>query len=107
MSDTMYLNQLEADLDDARSRCRWGGGEMMKCVSAGLCPKPPRTYGQGHECKLEWPHGGLHVCQNCGMEFNAGHIPWAIEGRAALVPMCWPLNLRSAATADIANTICE
>lgn len=42
---------------------------------AGLCPKPPNTFGEGHVCSKPAGHdnydGLHHTCANCGADFNS------------------------------------
>lgn len=44
-------------------------------VTAGICPKPARTYGEPHYCDLIHGHEGwpfdAHHCRQCGTTFNA------------------------------------
>ena len=47
----------------------------MKChAAAGICPTPPRTYGESHVCGIGVIHSGTHVCKNCGLKFNSDSV---------------------------------
>lgn len=57
----------------------------VKCqCRAGLCPKPPSTFGEGHVCSKPAGHddydGLHHTCSNCGKDFNSlSYNPWAYK----------------------------
>lgn len=50
--------------------------EQKTCdISAGVCPKPPRTYGEPHYCELDdWHKSPWHLCPNCKMKWRADEV---------------------------------
>jgi hypothetical protein len=64
--------------------------EPMGCMSAGICQKPERTYGEPHYCGKPFGHRGAHICRRCGMEI------WTDPG--SLIVLTKPFRMVSHST---------
>ncbi len=62
----------------------------LGCMSAGICPRPVRTYGEPHYCEKSFGHKGAHICRRCGSEI------WADPG--SLIVLMNPFRTASHST---------